>query len=343
MIYIRTDGNEIIATGHVMRCLSIANAARSLKKQVTFLTADRQMEPLLRQQGFPSICLDTVWKDLDQETEKMEALIRQKNMQTLLIDSYFVTPDYLRRLHQLTHVAYLDDLNAFPYPCSTLINYNIYADKLDYPGRYPHTRLLLGPGYAPLREEFQHLPKRVIRDKVERVLVTTGGSDPYNVAGQVVRLAKQTPQLASLEYHLAVGRFNQNLPMLEQLAREHKGVLLHHNTQNMAKLMMDCDLAISAGGSTLYELCATGTPAILFTWADNQLEALSAFGEGLMINAGDVREDPDQTISRILDALDPLCRDQAKRKEISRRIMEVADGSGAWRIAHALSAGTAEG
>lgn len=335
-LYIRVDGNAEIGTGHVMRCLAIAHAVRKAGGDCTFIVADEKMRPLIAGQGFSCIVLDSVWSDLDWETGKMERLIREKGIRSLLVDSYFVTPDYLQRLHQLTHVTYIDDLNQFVYPCSALINYNIYADKWDYPSRYPDTQLLLGPRYAPLREEFQNLPRRTVREQVLDVLVTTGGSDPLNVAGSLVQRAKQTPKIAGLNYHIVAGRFNQHLPMLEELAQEHPGVFIHRNVQRMSELMLACDIAVSAGGSTLYELCACGTPTICFAWADNQLDGIAAFGEKYMISVGDVRMDGGSAIRKVTDAVVCLRRNWKMRESQAQLLSELSDGQGAMRLAHEL-------
>ena len=108
MLYIRTDGNAEIGTGHVMRCLSIATTYQKSGGDCIFITADEQMKPLLDEQGFFIICLNSVWNDLDKETEKMEQLINKRKIEKLLIDSYFVTPEYLERLNKLTYLIYMN-------------------------------------------------------------------------------------------------------------------------------------------------------------------------------------------------------------------------------------------
>ena len=335
MIYIRADGNTEIGTGHVMRCLSIAQAARSIGIQCVFIVADENMVPLLDEQGFRYICLDSVWNDLDRETKQMENLICHESIRILLVDSYFVTLDYLNRLHRITHVVYIDDLNAFIYPCSTLINYNLYAEQMDYSDQYSKTRLLLGLEYAPLREEFQNLPQRIVRENVEDVLVTTGGSDPFNIAGSIVEKAKQCPKTTNLNFHIVAGQFNQNLPMLKQLAAEYPGVIIHRNVQRMSELMLACDIAVSAGGSTLYELCACGVPTICFAWADNQLDNVAAFGQTGMISVGDMRPDMNKGVERITNAVMRLFPADI-RQDQAMCFQRLVDGRGALRIAKTL-------
>ena len=337
MLYIRADGNAEIGTGHVMRCLSIARDARSKGIPCVFIVADENMAPLLKEQGFGYICLNSVWNDLDRETEQMEQLIGQEGIRLLLVDSYFVTPEYLSRLHQLTYVVYIDDLNAFTYPCSTLINYNLYADQMYSSNQYTNTRLLLGPKYAPLREEFQNLPQRIVRERVKDILVTTGGSDPLNIAGNLVEKAKQHPDIADLNFHIVAGRFNQHLPMLERLAAKYTGVIIHHNVQRISELMLDCDIAVSAGGSTMYELCACGTPTICFAFADNQMDIVRTFGQTYMTNVGDMRRNSDMVIAQIIAGISFLKNDHIVRKQQTDKIRSLVDGQGVRRIINAVA------
>ena len=332
MLYIRADGNAYIGTGHIMRCLSIAQAAKQQGRLCTFIVADHEMIWLLEQRNFPYICLDSVWNDLDQETEKMEELICREHIRFLLVDSYFVTPDYLRCLNRLTHVAYMDDLDQFHYPCSTLINYNIYAYDWDYPSRYHDTRLLLGPQYAPLRHEFQNSPPRRVQKDVRSVLVTTGGSDPLNVAGQFAEQAVQMPFFSAVTFHIVVGRFNPHRPMLECLAAGYSHIKLHCNIQHMSELMQACDAAVSAAGTTLYELCACGVPTVVYALADNQLPgAAAAAGRGLVLYAGDAREN--SAFAEVLcDKLVGLMNDYPLRKRMTEQMRHTVDGNGAKRL-----------
>jgi UDP-2,4-diacetamido-2,4,6-trideoxy-beta-L-altropyranose hydrolase len=284
------------------------------------------MKPLIEEQGFTVICLDTIWNDLDKETAKMSKLIIEHKIEKLLIDSYFVTYDYLKSLNERTYVIYIDDLNAFIYPCSVLINYNIYADRLDYPSRYPNTKLLLGPKYAPLRVEFLNLLPRIVQDEVESVLITTGGNDPYNVAGQLVEQMQRYSDLQKLRINVVAGRFSEHITELQELSKKYTNVTVHINPNSMAELMRRCDIAVSAGGTTLYELCACGTPTVVFSMADNQTAAVSAFSDGYMLGCGDYRDDGDSCISKMIVNLSRLTGDYKLRVELSSKCYGIIYG-----------------
>jgi len=336
MLYIRADGNPEIGTGHLMRCLSIADAVKKRGGTATFIIADELVEAMLSERGYSVVCLYSEWNNLETEIEKMVSLIETHSVDRLLIDSYFVTPEYLQRLRELTYVIYIDDLDAFHYPCDMLINYNCYADKFDYPARYPGPSLLLGCQYAPLREEFSDLPIRVPAKDVKSVLVTTGGIDPFRAAEKIVRNAKTSLDLKHLIFHVVAGRFNPNIEELTRLESEFDGVFLHWNIQKISQLMLDCDIAVSAGGSTLYELCACGTPTVTFALADNQLNGVNGFGEGYMINARDIRENEESCLSRVLDGVSQLILNHDLRCDYSEKGQNLVDGKGAVRLAEAI-------
>ena len=149
ILYIRVDGNEQIGTGHIMRCLAIAETLRRNKTDVVFIVADTRSESLILNKGFKTICLNTIWNKLDSEIEIIAQILVEENIRELLIDDYFVTENYLKRLSALTNIFYIDDMNDFIYPVSTVINCNFYAEDLNYIERYRHadlmTKFYLGP------------------------------------------------------------------------------------------------------------------------------------------------------------------------------------------------------
>ena len=167
------------------------------------------------------------------------------------------------------------------------------------------------------------------------LLITTGGSDLFNIAGQLVKKVKQLPDTAQLNFHIVAGRFNQHIPMLEQLAADYSGIIIHRSVQKMSDLMLSCDLAVSAGGSTMYELCACGTPTICFAWADNQMKLAESFRQ-YIFSVGDIRSDTDRIMNQILAYIIRLSSDMTMREVQSERMQALVDGNGAEYIAEKL-------
>ncbi len=334
MIAIRVDGNSEIATGHIMRCLAVANDIKAAGTECIFIVADNKSESLLSSSGFKIINLHSVWNDLDCEISKIIAVIKEQKIDRRIVDTYFVTEKYLSALEEVCNVIYIDDLNAFRYPVSVLINYNLYASDIPYSKIYAgtDTRLLLGPKYAPLRSEFQNLNSH-FREKVQKILITAGGVDTYNVAGQILRRLLTDESFSGIEFHVVAGQLNHHLPELMNIAKEHKSVVIHQNVHNMSELMQECDIAVTAGGSTTYELCACGVPSVCFSWADNQIMGVNAFSKsGLMIGAGDIRDDTEGCVSKIVEGLMVYCADYEMRVRCGERMKMLVDGGGVGRI-----------
>lgn len=338
-IYIRVDGNEIIATGHVMRCLSIAEQIRKLGAEVIFLVADKSPCSLIEDRGFSVEVLDTIWDDLDQETDRLCKYITKHHVEQLLIDSYYVTKEYFQKLAECTKIVYIDDLNSFLYPVHGLIHYWAFADEDAYKRPYEQagmdTYFLVGGKYVPLREEFAYRPYEV-RKQVQSVLVTTGGTDQLNVAGDLLNRILGDSRLMELEYHVIIGCFNQNKEQLYGLANAYSNIYLHENVNNMSEWMRSCDIAVSASGTTLYELCACGIPTICLEVADNQKGAVIWQEAGYMLYAGNAYQDKEQCMQKCIESLLQYKSNYELRKGKSALMQSLVDGFGAERIAQYL-------
>lgn len=326
MIAIRADANKEIATGHVMRCIAIADRLYDIGKKPVFITADNFAKDLIASKGYASICLDTVWNNMDSETDKILKVIKDTDINTLLVDSYYVTRKYLKSLSDVTKVFYIDDLDMFEYPVDTVINYSIYANKYDYEERYKKlgmdTKFFLGCQYVPLRKEFENISYKV-RENVKDILITTGGTDNYNIAGKLSEMFIKWEYIKDIKIHVVEGTYNINHDFLERLSRGHDNILVHRNVQNMAELMVKSDIAISAGGSTLYELCACGVPTISVSFTDNQLENVKRFNEdGLIIYAGDVRKDIG-ILKNVITIVENIMQNYFERMLYSKRMKKI--------------------
>ncbi len=338
MIAIRVDGNSEIATGHIMRCLAVANGLKASGKECIFIVADDNSESLLSSSGFKIINLHSVWNDLDCEISKIIAVIEEQKIDRLIVDTYFVTEKYLSALEEVCRVIYIDDLNAFRYPVSVLINYNLYAQEIPYSKIYAgtDTKLLLGPKYAPLRSEFQNIRPH-FRENVKKILITAGGVDTYNAAGQILQKVVTDDFFEGIEFHVVAGRLNGHTGELESISKKYPNVIIHKSVERMSELMCDCDIAVTAGGSTIYELCACGVPSVCFSWADNQIQAVSVFTKkGLMIGAGDIRDDADGCVSKIVEGLKVYCSDYEMRVRCREEMKRLVDGGGVGRICEVI-------
>lgn len=332
MLYIRVDMNDVIATGHVMRCLAIADAARTIGENTAFLLADEQAVSVLEKRGYPYIVLHTLWNEMDSELAVMEKIIEQNAIKRMLVDTYQVTEHYLEKLSAMVEVIYLDDLNTFVYPVHGIICYANYWEKFRYKERYKNINLYLGTEYAPLRGVFSQCEKKEIKPQVECLLILSGGTDKYHILEQILR---QINRKMYQQIDVICGMYYLEYEELVDKYAEEKNVCIHRAVNDMERYMKAADLVISAGGTTLYELCACGTPTISFVVADNQLENVGKFQEdGLIDCAGDVRKE--NVPEKLVNYLKEYHCNQKLRQERSVKMQTLIDGKGALRIAEIL-------
>lgn len=340
-LLIRADMNDYIATGHIMRCIPIAKVAEKTGMEVKFISADENGRSIIENQGFEYICLDGNWDNLDNELDKLVAVIREQEVNCMLIDSYYVTENYLSVICKECYVAYIDDLNMFKYPCHMLICYANYYKKFRYEELYHNNiRLLSGCAYAPLRACFSKLEYKGVSGEVKEILVLSGGTDRFHFVKSFLKICSDNRnEIGEVHVTAVCGMYNQDYGELSGLYSKAENISVMQSLNNIDIYMQKADLVISAGGITLYELCACGTPTICYTFADNQLDnAMSFENDDIMIYAGDLRKSG--TIDKVFDSVINLMKNYDKRVAMSNKMREIVDGHGAERIVEELRRNT---
>lgn len=338
MIWIRADGGREIGAGHIMRCLSIADALRQLEQEVCFLLSDDAVVPILESKKQNYMVLGSSYLRPEEELDDLLPVFKDREKSVFLADSYYLTANYLRRIGELMPVCYIDDKGISDLPVDLLINYNVFAESVVYPGEAQDRtgKYLLGTAYAPLRQEFKQVSYQV-RDRARRVMITTGGSDKYDLAGQILEYVLHRPETQDLEYCVVSGAYNQHLPHLREIEKNYDRVQVCSDVANMLELMQSCDIAVTAGGTTMYELCAVGVPIICFSFVDNQQKIVEGFlNREIVCFGGDYLRQGEQMISDIAEHIVLLHKDADLRRSYSSRQRALVDGRGAMRIAERL-------
>lgn len=340
LIGIRADANETVAAGHMMRCITIAEQIRKLGGQILFLTADEQANDMISQKGFKHVCLHTKWNHMEEELPVLREVLRLAGIRTLLVDSYQATSAYFEELRPYVHLACIDDCFEQVFPVDALINYNAYHTRFPYQDVYgDKTKLLLGTDYVPLREEFSvaQIWDAQAEDKGFSVLLASGGGDAQNAILGILQRAIQTEELKTVTFHAVVGAYHPQGDAVEALAKAHDNVKVYRPCLDMAGLMADCDAAVSAAGTMLFELSAMRVPTVFFQSADNQRYDREFFeAEDRMLFAGDIRQDRDACIETVCENLKRLVADAVLRTRMRDSLARVTDGKGAERIAAAV-------
>ncbi|HEX7713207.1 MAG TPA: UDP-2,4-diacetamido-2,4,6-trideoxy-beta-L-altropyranose hydrolase, partial [Bacillota bacterium] len=262
----RAEGGPGIGMGHIMRCLTLAQEFKASGHEVIFISNHRDGRETVTDAGFR-----TVTTGHGQESEAIAAIITSQHLDCLIVDSYRVDRDYFHRLKSILRLlCYIDDLNRFIYPVDILINGNFGAETWGYQKYEPDEVLLLGTRYNLIRKEFQNLSPAQLKTAVSRILITMGAADPVNFSARLIHGLRQDRTLDSVTLDVVVGPSNPFDCELQELSKSYPNIRLHHQVRRMSELMLQADLAISAGGSTLYELCVCGVPTSAVIIADNQ-------------------------------------------------------------------------
>lgn len=277
-VVFRVDAGVNAGLGHLMRCLSLARALERLGATCLFLS-DGQAAARVTSAGFEFTSLQSDDVGGEQDLEQVITLARARQAKIVVVDSYHVDAAYLSQLRRAGFfVIAIDDLAAFPFPCQIVVNGSIYANEKQYHSNTGDTLFLLGPRYIFLREEFWNLPPRVIRERVENILLLLGGNDPRNLMPRLIAGLDALP--GDFTITAVVGPFFENDVEIERAARgcQHR-VELVIDPPTTRDVILAADLAISAGGQTLYELLAAGCPTIAIPIADNQIPNVRAWAE----------------------------------------------------------------
>lgn len=342
MYIIRADGNTAIGMGHVMRCLSIADAMKESNIEPVFITAGNDCVSMIEDRGFKVYILGTDYRNMESELPLIRKFLESQNkgakeIPVILVDSYQVTSRYYEELRKLAKVACLEDMGQ-SYPVDLLINYNIYGPKLVYDNKIIRATLL-GTMYQPLRREFQQDIQYEIKNKITDVMITTGGSDPYFATRAFTDafLSEKELKEAWIRYHIINGPFNTHTEELHKLYDENPWVEIHEHVTCMKEIMKQCDVVLSATGSTIYEVSALGVPLIAFYFAENQRQGADMLSEIThVINCGNYADDNAQTVENAVKALLKCVKDKEYRETLYHEERSLVDGQGAARITQAL-------
>ncbi|CAM2057420.1 UDP-2,4-diacetamido-2,4, 6-trideoxy-beta-L-altropyranose hydrolase [Desulfovibrionales bacterium] len=347
ILLIRTNADSRIGAGHVMRCLALAQAWQNAGGRAIFLS--QLPETLINRLTAERIeyipantpCHDPA--DLAQILKQAAILgTRQPKKLLLVLDGYHFTPKYQQTLRQAgLQTLVLDDYGHLPVTHARwLLNQNPWADAIDYTDRLdPDCCLLTGLTYALIRLEFIAVAsqKRTHIEKYPlRVLVTMGGSDPTNTTELIVEVLSAA-RLPSLTYTVVTGpayRWQQALKNRFSVAHLAGEVLT--NVADISKCMTQTDLAITAGGSTCWELACLGVPMLVLALAENQTRTGPALAAaGAAIDLGRLEETPNGRLrlaSCITDSLVRLLHDNQARMIMAEAGRHIVDGYGADRV-----------
>lgn len=296
----RVDASLQIGSGHVMRCLTLANALRQRGYDCCFVTRLHKgnLVDLIVRQGhrvaaLPAVhaqlpdrhddytaWLGTSWQD---DATQTASRLAEETPDWLIVDHYALDHRWQARLRlSCERLMVIDDLANRAHDCDLLLDQNLGRAPESYSGlTNADTIVLAGPAHALLRPDFvawrgRSLARRV-SPRCETVLITMGGVDLDGVAGQVLAVLNELPTPGDMHVIVVTSARSPRFEQLRsQASRCRWPVAILADIDNMAELMARSDLAIGAAGGTAWERCALGLPSIVLAIADNQKPGAAA-------------------------------------------------------------------
>ena len=357
-IAFRTDASIQIGTGHVMRCLTLAEELRNRRVEIQFICRAHQghMADLIAAEGFQVHLLPAqehaaeitdghkedyaIWLGATQEEDVQQTknALGSCYPDWFIVDHYGLDIQWENALQPyVTKIMVIDDLANRKHNCDLLFDQNF---SLDFDNRYSgllpeQCDKLIGPRYALLRPEYIQF-RRTMNDRggeIKRVLVFLGGSDNVNLTGMTLD-ALSVPELAHLEVDVIVGTNNPYRGEIAMKVKLRPNSHLHGPRPHLADLMSKADLAIGGGGGTTWERMCLGLPSIVICLAENQKPACEAISrEGLVQYVGTWKQ---LTKTALAENIIALCESQELMDFQSKICQSTVDGWGAKRIAEFL-------
>ena len=335
---LRTEASVAIGSGHVMRCLALAQAFKDAGEFASFAMSQTTpaVEQRLRGEGF-EIMRVAAQVGSAADAGETATLAGRASASWVVVDGYEFGAEYQASLRSRgLKVLFIDDNgHAAHYPAEIVLNQNAHASEALYRSRGLSTRVLLGPRYALLRREFTAWRewKRGIQANAGNVLVTMGGSDPEDFTSKAVEGLRGAG--SGVRIRVLVGGSNPHAAALERLRTAgENSIQVIKDATDMPKQMSWADVAVAAAGSTCLEMCLMGLPALLIDLAENQTPIAKELARrGTAYYLGNLKT---VTTSQIGAETRRLLKSAAERSAMSQRARELVDGQGAERVVREL-------
>ena len=346
-VVIRADASVEIGTGHVMRCLALADMLKRKGAEVAFVCRimSGDMCDFIREKGFrvfPIHCsrfpsLD--FFDWRGDIEDTLSILRELGtIDWLILDHYGVVKKWEEMVRPFVgKIMVIDDLPDRDHDCDLLLDQNLFtAIENRHEALVPsHCRKLLGPRFALLRPEFREARKNSEprNGEMERILIFFGGVDLSNQTEKTIEAMRMLRE-PDIALDVVVGASNPHKEKIESICAATPSCSYHCQVPNMAELMNRAKLCIGASGTTTWERCCIGLPSVTVVVAENQLDTADKLHSvGVTFNLG---WHEDVTADQIAATIKRLLSDKERLSDMSAKAMQLVDGRGVGRVSRFL-------
>ena len=335
-IFIRVDSSTKIGYGHFIRCMALAD---TLQKNFKINFISRSLEGNLisdiQDKGFGIFRFYSNSEKIDEknDAQKTISLIKkhsgQKNI--LIIDNYQLSKKWETYVKPFVHkLIVIDDLPNRSHNCDLLIDQNLHT-KVNglYKGLIPSNCIkLIGPKFSMIRKKFRMLKKSVKPRTfpIKKILVSFGGSDAENQT--LIALNSIKKMNRKIDVDVVVGKANKCKKTLKIFCNRNNHFTYHEQIDNIADLMLSSDLSIGSSGSTTWERCILGLPAIVSISSNDQMDIANSLSQKkCIINLGDAKKLKEANYINIITNLK-----KNDLRNMSKNSMDLVDGNGTQRI-----------
>ncbi|MFC3886640.1 UDP-2,4-diacetamido-2,4,6-trideoxy-beta-L-altropyranose hydrolase [Bacillus songklensis] len=349
-ICIRVDSSIKIGTGHVMRCLTLADQLYQQGHNISFICREHEgnLCDIIERKGYKvyrlpkdhqfndSSLLGVPW-EVDAEQTASIISKQLEPLDWLIVDHYQIDIQWESKLYSVAKkIMVIDDLADRHHVCDVILDQNLYHDmKSRYEKLVPHdSKKLFGPKYALLRKEFVEERKKLRprNGELRRILVFFGGTDPTNETEKVLESIRMIKR-EELFFDVVVGNTNPRKEYIEALSGQLSNVEFHCQINYMAALMNKADFSFGAGGSTTWERCYLGLPTCVTIIAENQVEATNAMeSHGCIMNLGKSQNVTKYSYTELINTI--TSKDLV---QMSRNCLSLMEGCGTLFISSVLS------
>lgn len=344
------DASSQIGTGHFMRCYTLACELAKQDAQVCFISQNLPMHLIKmlinKEMKFVHLGFGETQDSIDElahaswlgtsqarDAQASKRAFANHPLDLIVVDHYALDHRWESAIREnCEKLMVIDDLADRKHDCDILLDQNYYPDmQMRYNLKVPaHCRILLGPHYALLREEFRllrmNLSPRI--GEVKRILVFFGGIDVNNYTGFAIQALEELNVKGRVD--VVIGAQHPKKNHIQQSCAKN-GYVCHVQTSRMAQLMAEADLAIGAGGSASWERCCLGLPSLLLATADNQVRIVEA-----LASIGACFYDKNCDLKTIENHISFLLSTPSKVHTASKRAYSLVDGEGAIRVVKEL-------
>lgn len=339
-LLIRADENSEIGSGHVMRCLALAQAWQAAGGKSVFVASSPS--PSLMKRIASESCefiSCSVAPGSGFDAENVTRVARDRNCEWLAFDGYGFQSEFQSVVRQSGRkVLLIDDYGRLDSHCADLVlDQNFGARESLYGKRLGMTRLLLGCAYILLRNEFTYSGfRREARVSAKRILITMGGSDPDHLTEFAIRALADVNRSNKLDVAVILGSHNEHQTSVERALHEClPSADLINARDRMSDLIANCDLAIVAAGGTLWEMMRMGCPVVSFARNEIQDHILrSLHGQGIVHY---LSKEIMKEMQSVTGEIAMIIGSRSKRERMSVGGKDLVDGKGAQRVCEAMS------